>query len=423
MAAAVHSLVDKVKTAIKPDSTASTASTTPVGDGVVGGSATLPPLAPAAPQQAAEKPKRSLGLDVTMKNLSMIDRQGPATAQLQSPFLSSPVMASTLLLSAGKISRDHQRAAGAPASPLVAHPIVLPSMQQMVNAGIDVKQTQTMFEGQVRPVAVSAFEDLLFLMRIAKWKVAYHDGLPFERQEQLPYCESLRVRADDTNILTDHSVGRFDEEMVKDTFGKLIDEIWPTKEGETSPKEAIRARELAAVIVTSTTPLPEVVGALQKSFELFGKAIERFGGSGYSSFNHADDTPSAFTLTTKHNPDRLVIEWSKSLGETLLSAISNAAQKLRDNETDPNFVDYLVFHIGYELLRSGAKPDQKDARWLGTSGFRRDTQTVSRTTMPILDQPLTCTVCLPYRPRRWSCYRYYPKGAMDARRYRPRRAS
>lgn len=371
MAAAVHSVVDKVKEAIKPGSTDAAA---PQNGSANGSAVPAPAAAPAA--NAASKPKQSLGLDVTMKNLSMIDRQGPATAQLQSPFLSSPVIASTLLLSAGKISKDHQHRPGAPSSPLVAHPIVLPSLQQMVSVGIDVKQTQTMFEGQVRPVAVSAFEDLLFLMRIAKWKVAYHDGLPFERQEQLPYC-GLKPLTLNCDALTSSAVGRFDEQMVKETFSKLIDDIWPAKDGEPRAKEATRATELADIIVTSTTPLAEVVGALQKAFELFGKAIERFGGSGYTSFNHTDDTPSAFTLTTKHNPDRLVIEWSKSLGETLLTAISNAAQKLRDNETDPNFVDYLVFHIGYELLRSGAKTDQKDARWLGTSGFRRDTQTVS----------------------------------------------
>jgi len=151
---------------------------------VTGHPATVPP-------PSKSNTKRSLGLDVTMTNLSMIDRQGPATAQLHSPFLSSPVIASTLLMSAGKISKDHQAIAGAPSSPLVRHPIALPSMQQMMGVGIDVNQSQVMFEGQVRPVAVSAFEDLLFLMRIAKWKVAYHDGLPFERQEQLPYCKSL----------------------------------------------------------------------------------------------------------------------------------------------------------------------------------------------------------------------------------------
>lgn len=214
--------------------------------------------------------------------------------------------------------------------------------------------------------------------------------------------------------------------MVKDTFAKLINDIWPAKEGEPQAKEAIRANELADIIVTSTTPLGEVVGALQKAFELFGKAIERFGGSGYTSFNHNDDTPSQFSLTTKHNPDRLVIEWSKSLGETLLSAISNAAQKLRDNETDPNFVDYLVFHVGYELLRSGAKTEQKDARWLGTSGFRKDTQTVSSSPSPCICLGFwlnNLVVCLAHRPGRWSCHWYHPKGAMDARRHCPRRAS
>jgi hypothetical protein len=171
-------------------------------------------------------------------------------------------------------------------------------------------------------------------------------------------------------------VGRLDEKMVTETFNKLIDDIWPSKDGVRS-KEAIRASELAAIIITPATPLQEVVGALGKAFELFGKSIARFGGSNYTSFNTDGDAPSAFTLTTKHNPDRLVIEWPQSLGGTLLTAIQNAAQKLRDNETDPNFVDYLVFHVGYELLRSGANVDQKDARWLGTSGFRRDTQTVS----------------------------------------------
>jgi hypothetical protein len=166
--------------------------------------------------------------------------------------------------------------------------------------------------------------------------------------------------------------------MVNETFNKLIDDIWPTVEGQPRPKEAVRASELASIIITSTTPLGEVVGALQKSFELFGKAIARFGGSNYTSFNTDGDVPSKFSLTTKHNPDRLVIEWPQSLGSTLLDAISHSAQKLRDDETDPNFVDYLVFHIGYELLRSGAKTDQTEARWLGTSGFRRDTQTVRK---------------------------------------------
>ena len=57
-------------------------------------------------------------------------------------------------------------------------------------AKVEATRNQVIFEGQIRPIAVAAFEDLLFLMRIAKWKVAYQQGQAFDRQEQLPYCKS-----------------------------------------------------------------------------------------------------------------------------------------------------------------------------------------------------------------------------------------
>lgn len=176
------------------------------------------------------------------------------------------------------------------------------------------------------------------------------------------------------------TVGRFDEAHVTDTLEKIIEEIWPTEEGKPIAPEAKRARELANIIVSSSTPVGEVVGALQK--ELLVKAIDRFGGASYSSFDSTSHAKSEFNLAIKHSPDRLVLEWNSSLGETLLTAITNAAQKLRDTESDPSFVDYLVFHVGYELLRSGSKLDTKDARWMGTPGFRKDTQTYVSLTDP-----------------------------------------
>ncbi len=170
--------------------------------------------------------------------------------------------------------------------------------------------------------------------------------------------------------------------MVRDTLDKTIEEIWPTLPGGSPAREAVRARDLAHVIVSPETRLNEVIGALQKSFELFTKAIERFGGATYTSFDPNTESKSVFTLTIKHSPDRLVIEWPGNLGETLLSSITTRAQTLRDTDTDPTFVDFLIFHVGYELLRSGAKLDSKDARWLGTSGFRVDTQTYVSLTDP-----------------------------------------
>ena len=175
-------------------------------------------------------------------------------------------------------------------------------------------------------------------------------------------------------------VGRFDEQMVMDTLDKTIEETWPTVDGQSPVPEAVRARELAHIIVASSTPLGQVIGALQKGFELFTKAIDRFGGTSYTCFHPNAEEKSVFNLSIKHSPERIVIDWPGSIGETLLAAIASRAQSLRDTDKDPNFVDFLIFHVGYELLRSGAKIE--DARWLGTSGFRIDTQTYVSLTDP-----------------------------------------
>lgn len=77
------------------------------------------------------------------------------------------------------------------------------------------------------------------------------------------------------------------------------------------------------------------------------------------------------------------MEWPSSMGEPdLLAALTKNAETLRETDTDPTFVDFVAYHVGYELLRSGAKLDTKDARWLGTPGFRKDTQTFVSLTDP-----------------------------------------
>lgn len=157
-------------------------------------------VAPNFPTSQAPKPKRNfnpssnggsnpLSLDVVMQSLSEIDRQGPMTSTAKSPFLASPIIASTLLFSANKIAKNAEPPLMSPSSPIVMHPIAFPNSADLKKAGVEVKQSQVLFEGQIKPVAVSAFEDLLFLVRIAKWKVAYQQGEAFDRQEQLPYCE------------------------------------------------------------------------------------------------------------------------------------------------------------------------------------------------------------------------------------------
>jgi hypothetical protein len=168
---------------------------------------------------------------------------------------------------------------------------------------------------------------------------------------------------------------------VREALERTIAEIWD----ESDPRagaEGAKARTLADIIVSPNTPLGEVIGGLQKSFELCTKTMERFGGSGFNSIDGTDASRSIFELTIKHRPDRLVIEWPASADADFLSALTSNAEKLREADTDPTFTDFFAYHVGYELLRAGAKLDTKDARWLGTPGFRKDTQTFVSLTDP-----------------------------------------
>lgn len=157
-----------------------------------------PPLSP--------KKKPLPSLDVVMNSLSHLDRTGPLTATAGSPFMVSPVIGATLLTSAAMLAKNAEPPLMSPSSPIVWHPISLSKASSlMASTGTSSLQAQAknyekiLFEGQIRPVAVAAFEDLLFLTRIAKWKVAYHEGLPFNRSEQLPYCESFSSTQNSTN--------------------------------------------------------------------------------------------------------------------------------------------------------------------------------------------------------------------------------
>lgn len=170
--------------------------------------------------------------------------------------------------------------------------------------------------------------------------------------------------------------------MVATLFKDLIDEIWPAEAGKPRAKEAVRAQELTNQLLNPEASMTDIVGALQKGFELACKAIDRFGGGQYSTFDSSADARSDFTFEIKEAPERLVLHWPSALGQTLLTAISHGAEKLRSEERDPSFVDFLVFHTGYELLRQGSLLDSTDARWLGTVGFRKDTQTYVSLTDP-----------------------------------------
>lgn len=103
-----------------------------------------------------------LNLDTLMHDLTEMDRKGPMTSTTSSPFLASPIMASTLLFSANKIASGANKTSPtsallSPSSPLVMHPMpVFEVIMEGNKLKETVKQSQVLLEGQARPVAISA---------------------------------------------------------------------------------------------------------------------------------------------------------------------------------------------------------------------------------------------------------------------------
>jgi hypothetical protein len=90
-----------------------------------------------------------------------------------------------------------------------------------------------------------------------------------------------------------------------------------------------------------------------------------------------------FTFSLVNHPERLVVSWAEVFGDNFLQAATNIVQALRDDRKDPSFIDFIAFHIRYNLLSQGVNPfNPLDSRFLGTPGFRRDTQTYVSLTDP-----------------------------------------
>lgn len=100
---------------------------------------------------------------------TLLDSAGPLSAGVQSPFLASPIMASTLLLASKKVAPGLSHINKDETTPVVLHPVPVPLEDDLAKLNIQPKTNMSFYGGQVKPIAVAAFQDLLFLTRIAKW--------------------------------------------------------------------------------------------------------------------------------------------------------------------------------------------------------------------------------------------------------------
>ncbi|KAF8994065.1 hypothetical protein BDQ17DRAFT_1431325 [Cyathus striatus] len=256
--------------------------------------------------------------------------------------------------------------------------------------------------GDFRSVSLAAVQNIIFLLRIAKWKVAYFGGSKFDRNLQLPYSS------------------RVPEDELEASLNAVIDE---TLNGE--KHEALRASGKATVAnLLAAKTVKDAVIALDEISNFHNAALDTLGGRVYTplcatsppseaatplksfagsvDLNQADQllasqlspvtlkaTPkvqlpaSYFTFRVARHPDRLIINWPTEFGQDFLKATVKVASQLRKEKRDPSFIDFIAFHIGYHLLHTGQNPfDPKEARFLGTVGFRKDTQTYVSLTDP-----------------------------------------
>jgi hypothetical protein len=281
------------------------------------------------------------------------------------------------------------------------------SSSQTPRAGAEEKDNLPHYEvhkGTFHMVTVAAVQNLLFMMRVAKWKKAYSQGQTFSRKMQLPYF--CRVRAG---------------EDLSTELGKVIDETFPTTVREFVDINA-RCKELIVALQADAVSVNDLVDLLDKAYEINVEAHDRLGAmqflpvsrpgsragsrsvsragsqvdltlktdaapppaldlSALTADKFADkETPKGedegFQYSVIKNPDRLSIAWPKAWGDEFLGAAMQNAQRLRDIEEDPTMVDFMTFGLADYLLSQGGNPSNpKKARFLGTVGFRPYTNT------------------------------------------------
>ncbi|KAI0685647.1 hypothetical protein BC835DRAFT_1421040 [Cytidiella melzeri] len=244
--------------------------------------------------------------------------------------------------------------------------------------------------GTFRSAAISLMQNIVFLLRVTKWKADFVKVGDFKHDLPLPYFSLVH-----------------DSELV-DTFKLVIVELF----GETSEitnigMDAVRGLIDAATVADVESALGEAqsfnVMALthliadypayfvkERAEDYFAMPTEGDDHQGPNAAKNqeqeTEDGPlplSYFSIVTDPTQDRLSIKWPSRFGDHFLPAISAIIAQLRIEKRNPTFADYVAFHVGYYMLSQGLNPfDPFKACFLGTVGFRRDTQTYCSMTDP-----------------------------------------
>ncbi|KAI0700457.1 hypothetical protein BC835DRAFT_1412051 [Cytidiella melzeri] len=247
---------------------------------------------------------------------------------------------------------------------------------QQAHAPVPNMKTFQIDTGTFRTAAISLMQNIVFLLRVTKWKAEYITTGGFNSDVPLPYFSLV------------HDSG------LEDTFESVVAQLF----GEASEITNIGMFAVRGLI--DATTVPEVMSALQYAKQFNFTALDKLfndypdyfviGRSGdyfamptgaVQQRDTDDGHFPAFSIVSGQN--HLSIKWDSHFGDRFLQAISTITAQLRIKEKNPTFDDYIAFHVGYYMLSQGLNPfNSLKACFLGTVGFRPHTQTYCSLTDP-----------------------------------------
>ncbi|XP_033750726.1 uncharacterized protein LOC117334967 [Pecten maximus] len=224
------------------------------------------------------------------------------------------------------------------------------------------KNTCSVGLGKMRKLSMAYLQDVL--LNLYNVKVKMESGKKsFHSDEELPTTRATDMQGAKTHICK--RLGLIFPSQVKtlDVFEDICGDIIESKCVQHLMKQLEKVGEEAMDIIKTWGVENEIyVGIIPMAAGAKVKAM--------------------FDATVDVERDRLYLHWDNSLSDNIISAITQLAQILRNEERQPTPTEYLGFQLAYYGLSNGALVRQDNARCLGTPGFRPYTQTYMSLTDP-----------------------------------------
>ncbi|KAL1914511.1 uncharacterized protein VTP21DRAFT_8225 [Calcarisporiella thermophila] len=224
--------------------------------------------------------------------------------------------------------------------------------------------------GQFRKITLWTLQDLFFLLFIAKIKsdISKNPEHKFQSHSELPYN------------------GGHEASDIKEYLRRLVKNIFlPEYAIDSTDKDLADNANSIIEDAFSSQSVGKLVKIMLEAVQLIAAAFARWEcAKTLVPIDVSPDArePSLVNFVISEEVNRIIFAWRYPLEGDLLAAVSQMLQIARDESRQLHPVEYIFLHLAYQQLANGELPKDTQTRFLGTSGFRRDTQTYMSLTDP-----------------------------------------